>query len=114
MSEDRKIRLNAAFLADVGLAQLPSNEGNVLLSHVYETLQTRVGAVLVRRMSSAQLDEFEALYSSRRHDDALRWLEENAPDYRRVVRDEFDFLTVELRQVAPTILTLAGIRPELT
>jgi hypothetical protein len=102
------ITLDAAYLADVGLERLPPNEANLLLHHLYETLELRVGRKLASRMTDAQLDEFQVFIDSGAEDRALEWLEVNFPDYRDVVHAEFESLTSELRQSGPLMLALVG------
>ena len=108
MPEDDRIHIDAAFLADVGLSQLTASEANVLLQHIYETLELRAGVALAQRMSLAQLDEFEVFFDAQDDEGAFKWLSENVPDFRQVVRDEFDLLALELRQIAPAMLSLIG------
>jgi Protein of unknown function (DUF5663) len=108
MPEHELIRIDAAMLADVGLSRLPASEANVLLKHVYDTLERRAGEALAQRMSVMQLNEFEKYFMAKDDKGAFRWLETNFPDYKQVVHDEFDLLSVELRQLAPTILGLTG------
>lgn len=112
MSNDDSYKLDQDFLDSVGLARLPEEEALVLLRHVYETLEFRVGVTLAQQMSVAELDAFEQFIVSDDQDGALRWLEGRFPDYRRLVRDEFEFLSIELRQVAPTMLELVGLPAE--
>lgn len=102
------LRIDAAFLAELQLEDLPPEEANLLLRHVYETLELRVGVRLAGRMSATQLDEFEACYEAGDDQRALSWLEENFPNYRDVVYEEFHLLQEELRETAPTIQAMRG------
>jgi TIR domain/Protein of unknown function (DUF5663) len=102
------LRIDAAFLAELQLEGLPAEEANLLLRHVYETLELRVGVRLAGRMSPSQLDEFEACYEAGDDQRALEWLEENFPNYRDVVHEEFYLLQEELRETAPTIQAMRG------
>ena len=101
-------RLDAAYLKSVGLNVLPAEEANVVLSHVYETLELRVGIALARRMTNAQLNEFERLIDAADEEGALKWLEAEFPDYRDVVGDQLEIVTAELADVAPLMLALVG------
>ena len=111
MADDAKIQIDSSLLADVGLTRLDSVEAEVLLRHIYETLEIRVGLALAQRMSDKQLDEFEAYFEVQDDKGAFQWLESNFPDYQQLVRKEFDLLSIELRQIAPTILALSGGQP---
>lgn len=102
------IKLDAAFLADVHLDRLPPAEANLMLRHIYETLEVRVGIRLAGAMSNHQLDQFEAAVEQS-EEAALQWLQTEVPDYRDVVVEELEQLRVEVRQIAPIILAKSGI-----
>ncbi len=55
--------LNDKFLEELGLGALPAEEKPKMRSHIYETLEMRVGMKLASGMSDAQLSEFESLIS---------------------------------------------------
>lgn len=55
--------LDDKFLDEIGLGALPESEKPKMRSHIYETLEMRVGMKLASGMSDAQLDEFESLIS---------------------------------------------------
>ena len=97
-------KLDNNFLAELGLGSLPAAEKNKLLSHIYETLEMRVGVKLASKMNDAQLDEFEGYINKDDQKGALSWLETNFPDYKKVVAEELDKLKQEIKQSAPTIL----------
>lgn len=101
-------KLDGAYLKQVGLSVLPAEEADVVLSHVYETLELRVGAALARRMTNAQLDEFETLIDAGDEEGALKWLEANFPDYRDSVVEQLEIVTAELASAAPMMLALIG------
>ena len=102
------IKLDAAFLADVHLDKLPPAEANLMLRHIYDTLEIRVGIRLAGAMSDEQLLEFEAAVDDG-EEAALAWLEKEFPSYRDVVVGELEQLRVEIRQIAPIILAKSGI-----
>jgi len=106
-------KLNNAFLQELGLDALPAQDKNMMLKHIYDTLEIRVGMKLAERMSREQLDEFEHLMPKpedsndikiQKQDSSLRWLETNFPDYKMVVAGELERLKQEIRQAAPQIL----------
>ncbi len=80
-----------------------------MLRHVYETLEERVGMRLAYAMDEKDLDEFEAYFEAKDNDGAFAWLSEHFPNYREVVKEEFDRLQSEIRQMAPMILAKSGI-----
>lgn len=105
-------KLDNALLEDLGLGILPPQEKNMMLRHIYETLELRVGMKLAEQMTNEQLDEFEQLMprpedsnevKAQKEKDALTWLETNFPNYKQVVADELEKLKGEVRQAAPQI-----------
>jgi len=98
------MKLDDAWLIELGLGALPPERKNQLLAHAYETMEMRVGMVLAQRMTDSQLDEFDGFIDRRDGAGALTWLENNFPDYRDVVSTEFARLSEEIKSVADQIL----------
>ncbi len=92
------------FLASLGLSALPQDEKEKMKTHIYETLEMRVGMKLASGMSEEQLNEFEALMNAQDDAGALKWLETNFPNYKQVVADELNKLKAEIKEAAPQIL----------
>lgn len=106
-------KLDDNLLRELGLGELPAQEKNRMLAHIYETLEMRVGMKLAQGMSDDQLREFEQLMplehdsieiKKDKEQQALRWLETNFPDYKKVVADELEKLKNEIKEAAPQIL----------
>ena len=97
-------QLDDNLLQELGLGSLPPAEKNKMLTHIYETLELRVGMRLAEQMSDAQLDEFEGFIDRNDEAGALHWLETNFPDYKKVVAEELDKLKSEIKAQAPAIL----------
>jgi hypothetical protein len=97
-------QLDDNLLRELGLGDLPAEEKNKMLAHIYETLELRVGMKLAEQMSDAQLDEFEGFIDRNDEAGALKWLETNFPDYKQVVADELDKLKAEIKEQAPQIM----------
>lgn len=97
-------RLDDNLLQELGLGSLPATEKNKMLAHIYETLELRVGMKLAEQMSDAQLDEFEGFIDRNDEPGALKWLETNFPDYKKVVADELEKLKAEIKSQAATIV----------
>lgn len=109
-------KLDDNLLRELGLGELPAQEKNRMLQHIYETLEMRVGMRLAEGMSNQQLDEFEKLMPvagdteetrRQKEQDALRWLETNFPNYKQVVAEELDKLKNEIKASAPQIMAAA-------
>lgn len=101
------LKLDNALLDEIGLGALPVDEKSKMLSHIYETLEMRVGVRLAEQMSDQQLDEFESFINANDEAGALHWLETTFPAYKQVVADEFEKLKAEIAQVAPQIVSEA-------
>lgn len=97
-------KLDNALLEELGLGSLPTEEKNKMLAHIYETLEMRVGMKLAEQMTNEQLDEFESFIDRNDEAGALKWLETNFPDYKKVVAEELDKLKGEIKQAAPQIV----------
>ena len=97
-------QLDDNLLRELGLGNLPADEKNKMLAHIYETLELRVGMKLAEQMSDSQLDEFEAFIDRNDEPGALKWLETNFPQYKDVVADELEKLKNEIKQQAPQIM----------
>jgi hypothetical protein len=97
-------KLDNALLEEVGLAALPADEKNKMLAHIYETLEMRVGMKLADQMSNEQLDEFEGFIDKNDEPGALKWLENNFPNYKDVVAQELDKLKSEIKDNADQIV----------
>ena len=87
-------QLDDKFLQDVGLGELPTEQKQAFLAHLYEELQLRVGTKLSEGLSEDQMAEFEA-FADQNEDRVLAWFDENMPDYQS--RQDF----VQLQATAP-------------
>ena len=106
-------KLDNNLLEELGLGSLPPQEKNMMLRHIYDTLELRVGTRLAQQMSNQQLDEFEQLMpmpndtsdmKAQKEKAALDWLSLNFPDYKQVVAEELEKLKSEVKQAAPQIV----------
>src|SRR3954471_13122713 len=101
-------QLDDNLLRELGLGELPAAEKNKMLAHIYETLELRVGMRLAEQMSDQQLDEFEGFIDRNDEPGALKWLETNFPDYKKVVGARLDDLKEEIAQDSVEILDRVG------
>lgn len=97
-------KLDDNLLQELGLGALSPEDKKVMLGHIYETLEMRVGMTLAQQMTNEQLDEFEGFIDSNDEAGALKWLETNFPDYKQVVANELDKLKAEIKTTAPQIV----------
>lgn len=97
-------KLDDNLLQELGLGTLSPEDKKVMLGHIYETLEMRVGMTLAQQMTNEQLDEFEGFIDSNDEAGALKWLETNFPDYKQVVANELDKLKAEIKATAPQIV----------
>src|ERR1700693_2940069 len=98
-------KLNNDLLIELGLGDLPAQEKDKMLKHIYETLEMRVGTNLAQRMTDEQLDDFEVFIDKEDQEGALHWLESNFPNYKDVVAAELEKLKTEIKALAPQILS---------
>ena len=73
-------QLDDKFLADIGLNDLPDDQKQAFLQHIYEELELRVGTRLSDGLSDQQLEEFEKIID---RDQATidSWLTAHVQDY---------------------------------
>lgn len=87
-------QLDDKFLQELGLDQLPEDQKQAFLEHIYSQLELRVGTRLSEGLSDEQLAQFESFVD--RDDEKVRsWIATNAPDYLN------DPAFVQLRNGAP-------------
>lgn len=97
-------KLDDNLLKELGLGDLPAQEKNTMLRHIYETLEMRVGMKLAEQMTNEQLDEFEAFIDRNDEAGALKWLETNFPNYKDVVAAELENLKNEIKASSAQII----------
>ena len=73
-------QLDDQFLKDLGVDQLPEDQKQAFLEHIYSQLELRVGTRLSEGLSDDQLAEFESFVD--RDDEKVKaWISAHAPDY---------------------------------
>jgi isocitrate lyase len=87
-------KLDQQFLEELGLDQLPDDQKQAFLDHIYSQLELRVGTRLSDGLSEDQLSEFES-FIDRDDEKVSAWIATNAPDYTT------DPAFVQLREGAP-------------
>jgi hypothetical protein len=98
-------QLDDKFLQDLGLDQLPEDQKQAFLEHIYSQLELRVGTRLSDGLSDAQLGEFESFVD--RDDEKVRsWVSAYAPAYAT------DPAYTQLRDRAPAGTDLSTILAE--
>ncbi len=73
-------QLDDKFLADLGLEQLPEEQRQAFLQHIYDELELRVGTELSDGLSEEQLGQFEAIVD-KNEEVIAGWIAQNIPDY---------------------------------
>ena len=113
-------QLDDKFLQDVGLGDLPEDQKQAFLQHIYSELELRVGTKLFDRYLAnyRELPDFQSLRASAPADvsdlvvlseyGSLKWLEMNRPDYKQVVANEVATLKAEITQNRDSILGSNG------
>jgi hypothetical protein len=73
-------KLDDNFLQDLGLGDMPDDQKQAFLQHIYQELEVRVGIRLGKGLTDEQLAEFEAIVE--RDEQEIRdWLNKNLTDY---------------------------------
>ena len=102
------IKIDQAYLVELGLDSLPDDISDELLAQIYSTLELRTGGILLELMGPAAVDEFTEIDES--DAEARRaFLETHVPDYVEIGEEQFARLTAEIRSVVPQILQLEGL-----
>lgn len=73
-------QLDDQFLKDLGLDQMPEDQKQAFLAHIYNELELRVGVRLSEGLSDAQLAEFES-FVDRDTEKVRGWISAHTPDY---------------------------------
>jgi isocitrate lyase len=73
-------QLDDNFLKELGLDQLPAEQKQAFLDHIYSQLELRVGTRLSEGLSDAQLAEFES-FVDRDQEKVHAWINAYAPAY---------------------------------
>lgn len=74
-------QLDDKFLQDLGLDQLPPEQKQAFLEHIYSELELRVGTRLSEGLSDAQMTEFES-FIDRDQQKVQAWITAHTPDYQ--------------------------------
>jgi len=73
-------KLDEEFLAQLGLGDMPQEQKQAFLQHIYSELEIRVGEKLTEDMDEAQLDEF-GYFVDKNADGMRNWFANNLADY---------------------------------
>lgn len=77
-------QLDDTFLQDLGLGNMPDEQKQAFLQHIYSELELRVGTKLSEGLSDDQLGEFEAFMDrddEKAVDAVHAWFAEHLPNY---------------------------------
>ena len=102
------MKIDKYYLDSIGIRFETEEETQAFAEIVQSELEIRIGSVMASRLSDEQLDEFD-LYIDQ--SDAGEWLEENCPDYRDIVDNEFERMEEELisnRSMIPGVIDGSG------
>ena len=92
-------QIDDAFLNDLGLGNIATEQKEALVGQLIETLQLRVGERLSEGLTDEQIADFERVTSNADApaDAALEWLQTNNPNYPTIVNEETEKLKQDLR-----------------
>lgn len=103
-STPNPLRLNADWLASVGLAELAPDLADRFLAAAYQRLESRVGVAIAATLTADELEEFAALLDRDDTAGALAWLDAHCPHHRDIVGEHLAAVTAEVRSRAAAIL----------
>ena len=87
------MEFNEEFLQEMGLSSMPADQKPRFLAYAQEELEVRIGERISEGVSEEKLAEFDSLIEQ---NDAARWLEENRPDFREIVKQTIDEMKAEI------------------
>lgn len=94
--------ITIAHLQQIGLDKSGS-ELNLLLTHLNEQLEERVGAEIVESLSDDKLAEYLETQENSSSEELGKWLQANVPELQEIVQDEIDILLGDLAENAEDI-----------
>ena len=98
-------QLDDKFLQDVGLGEMPDDQKQAFLQHIYSELELRVGTKLSEGLSEEQMSEFEA-FIDRDEERVNTWFAQHLPQYA----DQPDYQ--QLKAGAPESATALDVLSE--
>jgi hypothetical protein len=99
-------QIDDAFLNDLGLGNIATEQKKALVGQLLETLQLRVGERLSQDLTDEQIANFERVTANEEGsaDAALEWLQTNNPNYPAIVNEETEKLKQDLRTNLDTVV----------
>ena len=94
------MEFNEEFLKEVGLAAMPEEEKRAFVEYAQEELEVRLGEEIAKGIEPEKMREFEEADD----ETALRWLKENKPDYKEIVKKTVSELKDEISRNKDRIL----------
>ncbi len=94
------MEFNEEFLKEVGLAAMPEEEKRAFVEYAQEELEVRIGEEIAKGIEPEKMREFEEADD----ETALRWLKENKPDYKEIVKKTVSELKDEISRNKDRIL----------
>lgn len=85
------------FLISLGLGAMSPEDKESFILYLAEELELRVGTELSKNLSDEQLEQFEKIVETGDQDATASWLEQRCPDYKDVVKQEFEKLKQEIQ-----------------
>lgn len=97
-------QLDDNFLQSLGLGDMPDDQKQAFLQHIYEELELRVGTRLSEGLNDDQLTEFEAFMNG--DEEMIRsWLNANVSGYEQ--SDDFAVFRKNVPPETPVLAVLA-------
>ncbi len=95
------MHIDEKFMEEVGLDVMPAEEKKAFMQHAEEELEVRIGQGVGAELTDEQMAEFEAIDDV---DAARAWLDENAPNFREIVKRVYQAFKQEILGERKSIL----------
>jgi hypothetical protein len=99
-------QIDENFLISLGLGAMSPEDKESFISYLSEELELRVGTELSKNLSDEQLEQFEKVAESDGQGATASWLEQQCPDYKDVVKREFEKLKQEIQASRDRLLSV--------
>lgn len=96
------ITVTPSMLTDLGI-DLNQVDTDSFIGHIQETLEERIGIAIAELLDDDEVSHLIKLTEADNEPATEAWLNIHVPEYKDVVKDEFDILMGEIAQLAAAV-----------